>query len=281
MKYMLLTLFGLCLLSLGYAQEKPHIDKRIPDNEYRISKMIDEFEEEGKALNMELKHLKSVRDILNANSAKLSKSIPTIKSLDDLGSVFRDFGFRFPNRSDEERYTNFELKNISRDMARDLYLVEDVYYRFEEEKSPNFEVINNEVSKAVDRVKNNLPNYISSLNEIEAELTNRLSEVESTLEQLYSHRGQSTDLHRIAINMGLPAFCLTILLLFLIPYYIERKNDAKDQTKNNKQYLLDVATVLLLTMTILILGLAKMITGEVLGTLLGGISGYVLNRTKL
>ena len=31
-------------------------------------------------------------------------------------------------------------------------------------------------------------------------------------------------------------------------------------------------------MSILILGLSKMITGEALGTLFGGISAYVLNR---
>ena len=103
---------------------------------------------------------------------------------------------------------------------------------------------------------------------------------ENHLEELYNHKGQNTDLHRVAILMGLPAFCVTILLLFLVPYYLERNKEEGNTTEqSNKQSLLDVATVLLLTMTILILGLAKMITGEVLGTLLGVISGYVLNRT--
>jgi hypothetical protein len=44
--------------------------------------------------------------------------------------------------------------------------------------------------------------------------------------------------------------------------------------------LVEIITVLLLTMSILILGLANRIEGPVLGTLLGGISGYVLNRFR-
>src|SRR5262249_27786272 len=44
--------------------------------------------------------------------------------------------------------------------------------------------------------------------------------------------------------------------------------------------LVEIITVLLLTMSVLILGLANRIQGEVLGTLLGGISGYVLNRFR-
>jgi hypothetical protein len=44
--------------------------------------------------------------------------------------------------------------------------------------------------------------------------------------------------------------------------------------------LLDLTTVFLLTIVIVILGLNKHLTSEVLGTLIGGISGYVLGRSS-
>jgi hypothetical protein len=44
--------------------------------------------------------------------------------------------------------------------------------------------------------------------------------------------------------------------------------------------LVEISTVLLLTMSILILGLSEKIKSDVLGTLIGGISGYVLNRMR-
>ena len=93
---------------------------------------------------------------------------------------------------------------------------------------------------------------------------------------------EKRDINSLAIKVGLPAFCITILLLFLGPAWIRRKstNPDGDTTGNGQSVLLEISTVLLLTMSILILGLSGKINGDVLGTLIGGISGYVLNRMR-
>lgn len=85
---------------------------------------------------------------------------------------------------------------------------------------------------------------------------------------------------------GFPAFIIFIITLFVTPaLLVARKNDEKiyDKIKVLKlvygqNSLVEIATVFLLTSTILLLGLADKISGEILGTLLGGISGYVLGK---
>jgi hypothetical protein len=83
----------------------------------------------------------------------------------------------------------------------------------------------------------------------------------------------------VSIRLGLPLFCGTAVLLFLGSQYFRSRLAARgDDTFFSSSVLIELITVLLMTMTILILGLADKIKGDILGTLLGGISGYVLNR---
>ncbi|WP_459212744.1 hypothetical protein [Aquimarina rhabdastrellae] len=139
---------------------------------------------------------------------------------------------------------------------------------------------------AIEKIKADQQKVISSIDNALTEVRKRLlilqkevAVIERNIMSIYDKKQENNSIHRIAIWFGIPAFCITILVLFLVPSYWAYKK-GKDAPKIlNKKTLLDVATVFLLTTTILILGLAKMITGEVLGTLLGGISGYVLNRT--
>lgn len=87
----------------------------------------------------------------------------------------------------------------------------------------------------------------------------------------------------VSIFMGLPLFCLTIVILFLGPGWIQSrygKEALNPLLETSQSILLDLSTVLLLTMSVLILGLSGNINGDVLGTLIGGISGYVLNKVK-
>lgn len=86
-----------------------------------------------------------------------------------------------------------------------------------------------------------------------------------------------------SILMGLPLFCFTIVFLFIGPGWIQSKygNGIPNPLLEKSQaILLDLSTVLLLTMSVLILGLSGNISSDVLGTLIGGISGYVLNKAK-
>jgi len=94
------------------------------------------------------------------------------------------------------------------------------------------------------------------------------------------------EINQLAIELGLPLFCGTVLLMLCVPIVVQRLTKFDEGSRDEIRaifasgILVEVITVLLLTMSILILGLAGKIQGEVLGTLLGGISGYVLNRFR-
>jgi hypothetical protein len=92
------------------------------------------------------------------------------------------------------------------------------------------------------------------------------------------------EINELAITLGLPLFCGTVVVLFIIPFlarHLSKFDNDANQMPGSFQFstLVEISTVLLLTMSILILGLAGKLDPPVLGTLLGGISGYVLNRT--
>jgi hypothetical protein len=93
------------------------------------------------------------------------------------------------------------------------------------------------------------------------------------------------EINQMAIELGLPLLCGTVLLMLSIPIVIQSYSRAAGSAEQVKAIfssgiLVEIITVLLLTMSILILGLANRFEGPVLGTLLGGISGYVLNRFR-
>ena len=54
----------------------------------------------------------------------------------------------------------------------------------------------------------------------------------------------------------------------------------RDTSNGNRRLLLEVMTVFILTAAILVLGIAGKLHSEVLGTLIGGISGYVLGKLR-
>jgi len=132
--------------------------------------------------------------------------------------------------------------------------------------------IDTEVRKETERLAlelTGLERQKSSLREMKRKITEKLDE--------------EANINGMAILLGLPLFCCTILFLFLGPGYIQARLKSGEENKllaKSQDVLLDLSTVLLLTMSILILGLSGNINNEVLGTLVGGISGYVLNKTR-
>ena len=93
------------------------------------------------------------------------------------------------------------------------------------------------------------------------------------------------EINQLAIQLGLPLFCGTVLLMLTIPMVLQSISKSEASAEQAQAIfasgiLVEIITVLLLTMSILILGLSGKIEGPVLGTLLGGISGYVLNRFR-
>lgn len=82
---------------------------------------------------------------------------------------------------------------------------------------------------------------------------------------------------RLLMVVVLPIFALIIILLFVIPY-LYKDNDNIIGKLFEEKVILQVFTVFILVITILLLGIGDKINGETLGTLLGGISVYVLQN---
>jgi hypothetical protein len=79
------------------------------------------------------------------------------------------------------------------------------------------------------------------------------------------------------LTYTLPVFAGALVAILFAPYFYGAE---AQKTIFASNVVLEMATVFLLTSTILILGIAEKISGEVLGTLIGGISGYVLGRWR-
>lgn len=275
-----LILFFSGTASWGQQTQKPSFN--IPDNEYLATKMVNELEDESKSLSQDLKQLERLIGIINDNNSTL-KSYQHVKVVSDetYNSAISKLRLKFLERNEISNISDYEVRDIASEINSNYIDTYDPYYNDDGTKQ-NYSEIDEGLIKNIEQVKTTYSKLLEKAEKAKTRLTVKIKEVDGNLSELYNHKGQNNELHRISIQLGLPAFCVTILLLFIIPYFLDRKStpsDSNNSNLNNKQYLLDVATVLLLTLTILILGLAKMMTGEVLGTLLGGISGYVLNRT--
>lgn len=126
------------------------------------------------------------------------------------------------------------------------------------------------------------------LNTISAEssrLEARFTQLQSKLKAMQQRQSQLQDsieegqsqIDKKIIQWGLPAFGLVLLAIFAIPkLYRDKELQAEIFSSG---IVLDMFTVFLLTITILLLGLGRKLTENVLGTLLGGIAGYVLGRS--
>jgi hypothetical protein len=105
------------------------------------------------------------------------------------------------------------------------------------------------------------------------------SELEKTRQQIAQARKQQTkivDITSTAVIYTVPIVGFLMLLILLGPLGYGR--DVQLAIFQNA-LLLELLTVYLLIATILLLGLSEKIDKNALGTLLGGISGYVLGRT--
>jgi hypothetical protein len=135
----------------------------------------------------------------------------------------------------------------------------------------------------ISSVSQELTTAIGELNALQKRVNAATDSARACRTQVIDKRGEETFMNRLAIRYGLPWFCLTAMALFLIPQIIRAgvlvyKPDLSSQLGFSVDKIIELVTILFISLTILILGLASKIDGQVLGTLLGGISGYVLNR---
>lgn len=117
---------------------------------------------------------------------------------------------------------------------------------------------------------------------IEIILTDKVAEEQakaSAAEEAYNRiNGEKKEQFKIdrILVWTLPLYGLLMALMMLIPKFYS--GAAIREAIFGSGLILQLITVYLLTATILILGIGGKISSEVLGTLIGGISGYVLGR---
>jgi len=194
------------------------------------------------------------RIFMNNNESKieLTISLDLISKLDNLSFIDQDskIGLSIDDKP--------ELEKLREDLNQKSNVFGSV-----------IEATASEINKVDERV-NEAKDELNNLKALRARIIEMLNEKDAAIDSL-------------AITLGLPLFCATILLLFLGPSILKllsKDKTTEAQPDNSNDTLLEISTVLLLTMSILILALAKQLNQQVLGTLIGGISGYVLNRVS-
>jgi hypothetical protein len=109
------------------------------------------------------------------------------------------------------------------------------------------------------------------------EMTRILQDAAQVSRDIGSREDAQAKLDARLINIGLPALALALVALLLVPLLY--KNIDLQRAIFSSGLMLELMTVFLLTGAIILLGLDGRIPAEVIGTLLGGISGYVLGRS--
>lgn len=96
--------------------------------------------------------------------------------------------------------------------------------------------------------------------------------------QLVSKEQGQIQIDKALLTYALPSFAVLLIILLIAPRLYTNVEVQKSILGSG--LLLELITVFLLTATTLLLGLSGKIDGDILGTLLGGISGYVLGRAR-
>ncbi len=149
--------------------------------------------------------------------------------------------------------------------------------------SENVVRINKQIQEIVVGFKTQVTTKISQLDEELKKLNVEKFSLLDTLEN-------KIDTTETIFKWGFPVFISFILILYLVPllFFKNRKtHDKEDKDGDVVIYtsiystglITEIITIFLLTSTILLLGLTDKINSEILGTLIGGISGYVLGKS--
>lgn len=141
-----------------------------------------------------------------------------------------------------------------------------------------------------------ITNWLRAIKKVQGEAKNEKenliteqSETQSTIERMQVELGQINSLGRdkVLMTVAVPLFSVLIILLFAIPYLYSNVTvtDANNNSTSilveifSKGLLLKIFTVFLLTISIVLLATGDKIKGETIGTLLGGISVYILQNS--
>jgi len=115
-----------------------------------------------------------------------------------------------------------------------------------------------------------------SLTELKNTLTTQFKTVNDQFQRAQEKEQKKFDISQTAVTYIVPIVGFFLVIILIVPRWYPAETQ-KSIFQN--ALLLELLSVYLLISTILLLGLSGRIEGNTLGTLLGGISGYVLGKT--
>jgi predicted nucleic acid-binding Zn-ribbon protein len=245
-----------------------------------IDKMIINLEKETKDDNI----LMNFNDLLEKFNGPIDNASNIIFSIRDQGSlaeVIRNSVSMLSNREAYRMVTAFDPKAQQYKLRRASWDAYKGKLRTDFTKEifdSNVKGLLTAINEPYDRLKKeigDLDNQISSL------LKERAS-----LQAQWNDKQKNFD--KTIFQWGFPVFILFILALYLIPLVIYRHPKETEHASLTLDLFklvygsgltTEIITVFLLTSTILVLGITDKLNPDILGTLIGGISGYVLGRS--
>lgn len=124
---------------------------------------------------------------------------------------------------------------------------------------------------------------ISELERVATEVRQSVEETDKTISGIIENKAKwanqlhnSVDISSNLLTYTIPLLGLVVILLMGIPILYSKPTQANIIASG---FILEVFTVFLLISATLVVGVAQRIPSEALGTLLGGISGFVLGRS--
>lgn len=167
--------------------------------------------------------------------------------------------------------------------------INDIYYNSIRPINLNYISDWNAVKSYCDNNKfiQDLKNITNQLGNLGKEFQNKINSdslknlainknVEDVQKELNELRDQSVI--KVIILFVLPLFAVILILLYIFPLFFADDKIRGSLYENG--ILIQIITIFLLVGTVMLLGLAKIIPGDVVGTLLGSISVYVLQKTN-
>lgn len=199
-----------------------------------------------------------------------------------------------------EEHISSNVSNFYRRLSISFYRIfinspedetRDVSYKLSKDAARNMvKIFSSSLFRSkLDQWRNQLLNITKEINSGITNLNTKLKQDFSDIQKLKDELKAMNDLSRdkFIINIALPVFSFLIIILFTIPYIYRNTtiggNSANPSTVMSeiftKGLLLKIFTVFLLTIAIILLAMGDKLKGETIGTLLGGISVYILQNS--
>lgn len=224
-------------------------------------------------LNIELynKFTKPVINVLTKKGFSLqtstSKTQSSEKTSDDLSGLIRA---KF-----EQAFQSFKSnsENVDKLTGISIVTIDDDYIKNIEEFYSDNSFLNNRLNLA-----NSLRDETTRQQAQQEVFNNQMKEKQKFLDDIDKEYAdlKKNNRDRIILKFVLPMFGIILIIMMIVPRLYS--SPEAEKLIFEKGLLLQLITIFLLTGTILILGIGGKLSSEVLGTLLGGISVYVLQR---